>query len=282
VTGLAAKAPLKPTSRRSALGWICSAASITAATTCVTTSQPVLAETPDRLDVDDFLKRGQVNNPMGVSGQAGKSKPETGVILRDGSEVSRDGRTGDVLAEIVLQSTDGSKMPVLASYSSPWPLAKGTVFDVECRDAKTGDGAFLAVTSNTKGKTINDLKDSFFIDNLLSPTGRFSFYGPPTDVKVQRSVTAGDKRVMDLSFSTVSQATQTEIPRKARLVAMIPPNASQAVMLVASSSALRWNKGSEEKIATTIDSFRAIDAPKTSMRVRGKERDMSNARPGRL
>jgi len=34
---------------------------------------------PDRFDVDSYLKSGYVQNPMGVSGQAGKSRPETGV-----------------------------------------------------------------------------------------------------------------------------------------------------------------------------------------------------------
>jgi len=37
---------------------------------------------PDTLDVENFLRYGQVSNPMGVSGQAGKSRPETGVVLR--------------------------------------------------------------------------------------------------------------------------------------------------------------------------------------------------------
>ncbi len=36
----------------------------------------------DSLDVQDFLRRGVAVTPMGVSGQAGKSRPETGVILR--------------------------------------------------------------------------------------------------------------------------------------------------------------------------------------------------------
>jgi hypothetical protein len=77
----------------------------------------------DGLDVKDFLKTGQVSQPMGVSGQAGKSKPETGVYLRDGSDISRDPRSGEVLAEIVVDGNDG-KAAVLASYSSPWPLGK--------------------------------------------------------------------------------------------------------------------------------------------------------------
>ena len=38
--------------------------------------------TVDSLDVQDFLRKGVSVNPMGVSGQAGKSRPETGVFVR--------------------------------------------------------------------------------------------------------------------------------------------------------------------------------------------------------
>ena len=55
-------------------------------------------DTPNAIDVDSFSRTGMVAQPMGVSGQAGKSKPETGVVLREGSEVSRDSRSGDGFA----------------------------------------------------------------------------------------------------------------------------------------------------------------------------------------
>ena len=74
------------------------------------------------LNVNDFLKTGQVAMPMGVAGQAGKSRPETGVLLRDGSDVSRNPQTGDVLAEIIVQDKGQAPAVVVASYSSPWPL----------------------------------------------------------------------------------------------------------------------------------------------------------------
>ena len=49
----------------------------------LTTSLPMAAnaagELPDRFNVDDYLKTGMVMNPMGVSGQSGKSKPVTGM-----------------------------------------------------------------------------------------------------------------------------------------------------------------------------------------------------------
>ena len=98
----------------------------------------------------------------------------------------RDSRTGNVLAEIVLGDR-ADLSAVLVSFSSPWPLAKGTVFDVECRDAKTGDGAFLSVTEKTDGKSMEDIPSSFFLDQLFAPTGRFSFYGSPTNIKIKKS-----------------------------------------------------------------------------------------------
>jgi len=272
----------EPLSRREALGWIAGSTVSSAARILLA---PLVANAladddkmPDRFDVDNFIKTGMVAQPMGVSGQAGKSRPETGVILRDGSDVNRDARTGDVLAEILLSSKNNpsEKVPVLASFQSPWPLATGTVFDVECRDTNTGDGAFLAVTTDTKGVTLQELSDSFFINQLIAPTSRFSFYGSPTDVKVRKSGSDpsidANYRLIDLSFSTLSQSTQTEIPRRACVIATIPEGTSQAVMLVGSTSALRWKKGADQDMAKVIRSFRAIPAPKTSLKVRAKER----------
>ena len=107
-------------SRREALGWIGGAAA------CSFLNQPASAagEGEATFNVDDYLRTGLVAQPMGVSGQAGKSKPETGVVLREGSEVSRDSRSGDVLAEILVTRAGGGSepMPVVASFSSPWPL----------------------------------------------------------------------------------------------------------------------------------------------------------------
>lgn len=42
--------------------------------------------------------------PMGVSGQAGKSRPETGIVFRDGSDLTRNSKTGDALTEILFNA----------------------------------------------------------------------------------------------------------------------------------------------------------------------------------
>lgn len=203
-------------------------------------------------------------------GKLGKSRPQTGVVLRDGSEISQD-NMGNVLAEILVGSKADPKA-VLATFSSPWPLMRGPVFDVECRDAQTGDGAFLAVTTPTRGKSLEDLPSSFFLDRLFGPTGRFSFYGPPTDVKVKSSKMQGNNRYIELSFSNLSQSTNAEIPRRAVLVATKPDNSDNAVMLVGSATSTRWRRGAEAAVRQTVESFRATSAPKTNLKLRAKDR----------
>jgi len=220
--------------------------------------------------------------PMGVSGQAGKAKPQTGVLLREGTDISRDLKSGNVLAEILVQKAGGGDtsdnfMAVVTSFQSPWPLASGAVYDVECRDSKTGDGAFLAVSPPIVGGSLDDVKDQFIVKSLFGPRGRFSFYGQPTDIKVKKSTMGddGSYKVLDVSFSTLSQATQTEVPRRSKIVVFLPKGSKQAVMLVGSSSASRWSKGADKSIGDTVSSFRATAAPETNLKLRAvsKERD---------
>ena len=241
------------------------------ASAAVTAGLVAHLQSANALDTDDFLKTGQVSMPMGVSGQAGKAKPVTGIVLREGSDVSRDSK-GNVLAEILLgKSSDPT--PVLATFSSPWPLATGTVFDVECRDASSGDGAFLTVAKGKgeDGKLIEDFSKSFFVDNLFKSTGRFSFYGAPTDIKVKKSEMNGPYRMLEITFSNLSQSTNAEIPRNALVAATIPEGTNDVVMLVGSATATRWRKGSEKAVRETVGSFKATLAPKGGLKVRAKE-----------
>ena len=268
-----------PHSRRQALEWMVgnTAAVVASSTVVMPGVSHAVAEQPEGVDVDEFLRTGTYGMPMGVSGQSGKSRPETGVVLREGTDVARDARTGDVSAEILLKpasSSSSDMVPVFTSYSSPWPLATGAVFDIECRDLNSGDAAFLAVSRPLQGQTLADMKDSFFVKELTKPTGRFSLYGQPTDIKVKNSIlTKNDKyRQFDLSFSTLSQSTQAEIPRRARVVVTIPEGTDQAVMLVASASANRWKNGAEKTVAAVVNSFQAIPAPSTSLKIRAKPR----------
>jgi len=229
------------------------------------------AAVQDSLGIDEFLRTGvDGGGNMGVSSQAGKSRPQTGVVFRDGTDVLQS-KKGDVSAEILV-GTKADPKSVLISFTAPYKLETGSVYDVECRDQKTGDGAFLAVTEKTDGKSLEDLDSSFFMKRLFDPTGRFSFYGPPTDVKVKKSTMVDGNRLLEVSFSNLSQSTNAEIPRTALVVATIPKGTDNAVMLVASANAGRWKKGANVASKTIVDSFSAIPSPKTSMKLRAKDR----------
>ena len=70
-------------SRRTALGWIAGAAT----GGWLSGGNPQAwadagAGAGGIVEIDEFLRTGMVAQPMGISGQAGKSKPETGVVLR--------------------------------------------------------------------------------------------------------------------------------------------------------------------------------------------------------
>lgn len=139
----------------------------------------------------------------------------------------------------------------------------------------------MAVTSRvskTAGSTGSENlpPDSFFVNQLFAKTGRFSFYGEPTDVKVKSAYTRPEDgyRVLDVSFSILSQATQAEIPHVAKIIATVPSGADQAVMLVTSSLTSRWksNKKTMEAVRSAMESFRAIPAPQSAFKLRGKPR----------
>ena len=253
-------------------------------TISVTLSRPSLpafaaaAAVQDSLDIDNFLRTGvDAGGNMGVSSQAGKSRPQTGIVFRDGSDVAQDARSGQVSAEI-LTGTKANPNLVLASFvSKPYRLETGPVFDVECRDAATGDGIFMAVTpslteESTKMASVQDIPNSILLQRLFDPTGRFSFYGPPTDIKVKKRRTVTDNKVeLELQFSNLSQSTNAEIPRKALLTAVLPPGTDNAVILVGSANASRW-KQAEPNLRQAMESFQAIPAPKSNLKLRAKDR----------
>lgn len=224
-------------------------------------------------EVQEFLRTGTYGLPTGPSGMARKSRPETGVVLRPGTLVDRNAKTGDVSAELLLMSSSNNNdmIPVLASYTSPWPLATGSVFDVECRDLNTGEVAFLAVSKPLEGKTLGDLSDAFFVQELTKPSGRFSLYGQPTDLVVKHSTATTRNNIayrqFDLNVSTLSQSTQAELPRRARIVATIPKGTDQAVLLVASASASKWKNGANDAATAVAESFLAIPAPATALKM---------------
>ena len=122
--GLSTNPSTTTSSRRQAIGSILGGGAAVASAVLLPSGAATAMETTD---VDDFLRTGGVAMPMGVSGQAGKSKPLTGVVLREGTDISRDTKSGNVLAEILVKQKskgDDDLMAVVTTFQSPWPLGK--------------------------------------------------------------------------------------------------------------------------------------------------------------
>ena len=81
----------------------------------------------------------------------------------------------------------------------------------------------------------------------------------------------GPYRMLEITFSNLSQSTNAEIPRNALVAATIPEGTNDVVMLVGSATATRWRKGSEKAVRETVGSFKATLAPKGGLKVRAKE-----------
>lgn len=70
-------------SRRETLGWVAGAMAATGIASVSASPAWAASAVQDSMNVDNFLRSGvDAGGNMGVSSQAGKSKPETGVFLR--------------------------------------------------------------------------------------------------------------------------------------------------------------------------------------------------------
>jgi hypothetical protein len=135
---------------------------------------------------------------------------------------------------------------------------------------------------SSAASSVSTISDDYIVQQLMQPTGRFSTYGEPTDVKVKNSrIVQGNKdsngtatyyKELDLSFATLSQATQTELPRRARVRATVPMGTNQAVLLVTSAAASQWKTRTETLATKVMESFVAVPAPTTGLKVRAKPR----------
>ena len=83
-----------------------------------------------------------------------------------------------------VRAADGSAVDISFSYPPQWTVSKGPNLDV--RDLRTSDSAFLLVAPLPKGKSsVESLKPAFFTALLFAPDGKYGAYGGVDDFKVR-------------------------------------------------------------------------------------------------
>jgi hypothetical protein len=103
----------------------------------------------------------------GGIGGLGKTKPETGVVLREGSAPIQNSK-GIVSVEIL----SGRGNPILVEFRAPFPLLP-TTSGLEARDLQQPESAFVqvidGVSRNISGKALNQV----FINNVFGSKGKY-------------------------------------------------------------------------------------------------------------
>ena len=96
-----------------------------------------------------------------------KKRAESGVLRIGNADPMF--KSGSILD--CVRAEDGSAVDISFVYPSAWTVSKGPNLDV--RDVRTSDSAFLLVAPVPKAKTISSLPKSFFTSLLFSQEGKY-------------------------------------------------------------------------------------------------------------
>jgi len=150
------------------------------------------------------------------------------------------------------------------AFDSKWKLAEGGYYDVEA-NTREGDAAYLQRVPLPAGKDLASLPAKFFTAAVLGVDGRYGAYGAPVDGKVIADVSDNGKRLVDISFTSLSPGS-AELPRRAVVTAIQPSGSTDLILLVAGASASRWKKGTGEAEArAAARSLRLVSARPSSL-----------------
>lgn len=199
-----------------------------------------------------------------------KVRATTGVE-RTGTIASPLFKPGQILDELKGATPGAGPVSIAFSFPAAWSVASGPNLDV--RDVRTSDSAFLIVARMPEGmSSLRDLPDTFFTDALFDPAGKYGAYGGLADgprflssVALELSDSRGGRqpyRRLSIKFSPLTY-NQNAVERRALISATEVGGA--VYILVAGCLATRYKKAADE-LRDVQESFRAIglkSAPRT-------------------
>jgi hypothetical protein len=190
-----------------------------------------------------------------------KVRATTGVD-RTGTVANPLFKSGQILDELRGASPGAGPVSIAFSFPEAWSLASGPNLDV--RDVRTSDSAFLIVARMPDGATsLLDLSDTFYTEALFDPAGKYGAYGGVDDVRfvssqnLELSDSRGGRQPyhrLSIKFSPLTY-NQNTVERRALISATEVGGA--VYMLVAGCLATRFKKVGED-LRGAQESFRAI------------------------
>lgn len=193
----------------------------------------------------------------GGVGGLGKTKPQTGVVLREGSAPIQN-KQGIISGEILTVKSN----PILVEFQTPYPLLTSSA-GLEARDLQQPESAFVQViegvsSSGTNGKALYKV----LTESILGSKGKYGAYGEPVDIKFSKASADGPDNILKATFTTFTPAMR-ESERKILLNCQYCGD-NTLVVLVTGTTVARFK--TQEKVLMDISkSFVALDAPKSGL-----------------
>ncbi|KAJ1633183.1 hypothetical protein T492DRAFT_982854 [Pavlovales sp. CCMP2436] len=140
------------------------------------------------------------------------------------------------------------------SFPSAWTQARGP--NIDLRDIRTTDGAFLLATPLPAGTTLDKLPTSFFTDTLFAAGGKYGMYGTVDDYRVLSSVVEevdGIRyRTLEIKFAALS-FNYNSVERRLLLRAAV---VGRGVYLLAASALANRYPTASPQLRGICESFR--------------------------
>lgn len=187
-----------------------------------------------------------------------RTRAESGIQRIGGNPIFKPGLILDSV-----RSEDGSAVDISFSYPEAWAVSKGPNLDV--RDLRTGDSAFLLGAPLRPGQTLEELPKSFFTTLLFAQDGKYGAYGGVDEFSVSKfelvslkspsGVTCSYRR-LSIRFSALTYNANT-VQRRALLSAT--SLGGTVFVFVAGCLSNRF-KEAEPELEAIRSSFRAVSS----------------------
>jgi len=201
-----------------------------------------------------------------------KKRAESGVQrIGKGSPMFKPGSILDAV-----RSADGSAVDIAFAYPKEWSVSEGPNLDV--RNVRTSDSAFLLVAAMPAGETFEALPKKFFTDLLFRAEGKYGAYGGVDDFAVTQSELTNLKapsgttqpyRRISMRFDVLTY-NQNTVRRRALLSATMV--GGSVYVLVASCLGSRYKEALAD-LAEIQTSFRALTASRVRLQEPQTESD---------
>lgn len=128
-----------------------------------------------------------------------KQRAASGVQRLGGDPLFKSGQIFDTV-----RSADGNAVDISFSFPPEWQVSSGPNLDV--RNVRTSDSAFLLVAPLPKGKTVELLSRDFYTKLIFAPDGKYGAYGVVDDYSIKSFDVVSNKAPSggDLSYRTFS------------------------------------------------------------------------------